>query len=157
MKTDIGEYIVGAYLKIIKECDFVDYNVRPPGGGLEGLNELDVVGLDFKNKIAYLCEATTHIRGVLYNDNRTTVERIKTKYERQKEYANKYLLDFPSRCFMFWSPVVPNGYITRELGKIGGLELVINGKYAQYIDELRKKAKELTHDVGNPFFRMLKY
>ncbi|MCK4733212.1 MAG: hypothetical protein KAT65_12215 [Methanophagales archaeon] len=155
MKTDIGEYIVGAYLKIIKECDFVDYNVRPPGGGLEGLNELDVVGLDFKNKIAYLCEATTHIRGVLYNDNRTTVERIKTKYERQKEYANKYLLDFPSRCFMFWSPVVPKGYITRELGKIGGLELVINEKYAQYIDELRKKAKELTHDVGNPFFRML--
>ena len=155
MKTDIGEYIVGAYLKIIKECDFVDYNVRPPGGGLEGLNELDVVGLDFKNKIAYLCEATTHIRGVLYNDNRTTVERIKTKYERQKEYASNYLLDFPNRCFMFCSPVVPKGYITSELGKIGGLELVINEKYAQYIDELRKKAKELTHDVGNPFFRML--
>ena len=51
MKTDIGEYIVGVCLKIIEECDFVDYNVRPLGGVLEGLNELDVVGLDFKNKI----------------------------------------------------------------------------------------------------------
>jgi len=155
MKTDIGEYIVGAYLKIVKECDFVDYNVRPPGGGLEGLNELDVVGLDFKNKIAYLCEVTTHITGLLYKDNKTTVETIKKKYERQKEYANKYLSDFPNRYFMFWSPVVPKGYITDELKRVNGLELIINEKYAQGIDKLKEKAKELTHDVGNPFFRML--
>jgi len=155
IKTDIGEYVVGAYLKIIKKCDFVDYNVRPPVGGLEGLNELDVVGLDFKNKTAYLCEVTTHITGLLYKDNKTTIEKIKIKYKRQKEYANKHLLNFPKRYFMFWSPVVPKGYITKELKKIDGLELIINKKYAQYIDELREKAKELTNDVGNPFFRML--
>lgn len=155
MKTEIGEYIVGAYLKIIKECDFVDYNVRPAGGGLEGLNELDVLGLNFKNKIAYLCEVTTHIKGVLHKDNITTVERIKTKYEKQKKYANKYLSDFPNRHFMFRSPVVPKGYITKELEKIDGLELIINEKYTQCIDGLREKAKELTNDVGNPFFRML--
>ena len=155
IKTDIGEYVVGAYLKIIKKCDFVDYNVRPPGGGLEGLNELDVVGLDFKNKIAYICEVTTHIRGVLYKNNITTVSKINIKYKRQKEYANKYLSDFPKRHFMFWSPVVPEGYVTKELEKIDGLELVINKKYTQCIDELRIKAKELTNDVGNPFFRML--
>ena len=155
MKTDIGEYIVGAYLKIIKECDFVVYNVRPPGGGREGLNELDVVGLDFKNKIAYLCEVTTHILGVLYKDNKNTVEKIKTKYERQKEYANKQLLYFTNRHFMFWSPVVHEGTITSELEKIDGLELVINRKYTQCIDELKEKAKEKTNDEGNPFFRML--
>ena len=155
IKADIGEYVVGAYLKIIKKCDFVDYDVRPPGGGLEGLNELDVVGLDFKNKTAYLCEVTTHIRGVLYKDNITTVNKIKIKYKKQKEYANKYLSDFPKRYFMFWSPVVPKGYITGELEKIDGLELVINKKYTHCIDELRLKAKELTNDLGNPFFRML--
>jgi len=155
MKTGIGEYIVGAYLKIIEACDFVDYNVRPPGGGLEGLSELDVIGLDFKKKSVYLCEVTTHIKGLLIKDNKTTVEKIKKKYGRQKEYANKYLFDFPSRHFMFWSPVVPRGYITSELGKIDGLELIINEKYAQCIDELREKAKELTNDVGNPFFRAL--
>ena len=155
IKTDIGEYIVGAYLKIIIKCDFVDYNVRPPGGGLEGLNELDVVGLDFKNETTYLCEVTTHIRGVLYKDNKTTIEKIKKKYMRQKEYANKYLPGFLKRHFMFWLPVVPKGYITKELEKIDGLELIINKKYAQYIDELRIKAKELTNDVGNPFFRIL--
>ena len=30
MLTDIGEFIVGAYLQLIEECDFIDYNVRPP-------------------------------------------------------------------------------------------------------------------------------
>lgn len=155
MKTDIGEYIVGAYLKIIKECAFIDYNVRPPGGGLRGLNEIDVVGLDFKNKIAVLCEVTTHIRGTLYTDNKTTVDKINKKYERQKEYANKYLSDFANHQYMFWSPVVPKGYITSELEKIDGLELVINEKYAECVGELRKKAKEKTNDEGNPAFRML--
>ena len=46
MKTQIGEYIVGSYLKERLSCDFVDYNVRPPGGGLAGLAQLDVVGLN---------------------------------------------------------------------------------------------------------------
>jgi hypothetical protein len=155
IKTDIGEYIVGAYLKVIKKGDFIDYNARPPGGGLEGLNELDVVGLDFKNKSVYLCEVTTHIRGILYKDNKTTIVTIKKKYEKQKEYASKYLVDFPKRYFMFWSPVVPKGYLTEELEKIDGMEVVINEKYAQCIDELSAKAKALTNDVGNPFFRVL--
>ncbi len=35
MFTYIGEFIVGAYLQLIEECDFIDYNVRPPGGGLK--------------------------------------------------------------------------------------------------------------------------
>jgi hypothetical protein len=61
IRTGMGEYIVGAYLKIIKKCDFVNYNVRAPIGGLEGLNELDVVGFDFKNKTVYLCLFATHL------------------------------------------------------------------------------------------------
>jgi hypothetical protein len=56
MRTEPGEYLVGAYLKLVEECDVVDYNVRTPGGGLEGLGELDVVGLNFKTKTAYVCK-----------------------------------------------------------------------------------------------------
>jgi len=155
MLTDIGEYIVGAYLKLKLDCDFVDYNVRPPGGGLEGLHELDVIGLDFKNSIAYLCEVTTHIRGLLYEDNATTVERIKKKHERQKEYASNYLTDFAEVHYMFWSPVVPVGYITGHLAEIDGLELRINRKYKECVEELREVARVTTHDTRNPFFRML--
>jgi hypothetical protein len=155
MKTDIGEYIVGAYLKIIKGCDFVDYNVRPSGGGLEGLNEIDVLGLDLKNKVAYLCEVTTHIRGVLYKDYQTTFEKLKNKYEKQKKYASLNLKDFHEKRYMFWSPVVPRGKLTERLKTIDGFELIINEEYSQCINELKEEAKKLTHDTGNPFFRVL--
>lgn len=158
MSIEMGEYAVGAYLKILSGCDFVDYNVRRPGGGLAGLGELDVIGLDFKRKIAYLCEVTTHIIGLLYKDNITTIERIKQKYQKQQKqqsYAKDYLKDFPTCSFMFWSPRVPKGYLTENLTKIKGLELIINEEYTQRIRQLRHKARELTNDIGNPFFRAL--
>ena len=155
MLTDIGEFIVGAYLQLIEECDFIDYNVRPPGGGLKGLGELDVVGLNFNSNTAYLCEVTTHIRGVLYKNNQETISRIKKKHERQKEYAKKYLTNFKNHKFMFWSPVVPVGYITEHLKGIESLESIINGEYKKRIEQLRLLAKNTTHDARNPFFRML--
>ena len=64
MKTEIGEYVVGAYLKLCLECDFVDYNVRPPTSGLEGLAEFDVIGLRFGDTTAYVCEVSTHLGGL---------------------------------------------------------------------------------------------
>jgi hypothetical protein len=155
MPTHIGEYVVGAYLKLKLDCDFVDYHVRPPGGGLEGLQELDVVGLNLRNGIAYLCEVTTHIGGVFYGDNRATVEKIKQKHERQQAYAAKYLPQFNEVHYMFWAPVVPVGYITENLAKVESLELVINGEYKRCVEELRELARATTHDTGNPFFRML--
>jgi len=155
MLTDIGEYIVGAYLKLIEECDFIDYNVRPPVGGLEGLEELDVIGLNFKSSTAYLCEVTTHIRGLLYKNNQESVKRIKKKYERQKNYADQYLTNFENKKFMFWSPVVPVGFITEKLKEVEGLELIINGEYKSRIEKLRMLARNTTHDARNPFFRML--
>lgn len=155
MITEVGEYIVGAYLRIIKGCDFIDYNVRRLEGGVKGLDELDVIGLDFENKVAYLCEVTTHIRGLLYKDNQKTVKRIRQKYDKMKEYAGEYLSGFPTRHFMFWSPIVPRGYITSGLSRIKGLELVINEEYAQCINELREKARVMSNDTGNPFFRTL--
>ena len=156
MKTEIGEYVVGACLKLLKGCDFVDYNVRRPGGGLAGLNELDVMGLDFKNKTVYLCEVTTHLDGLLYGSSRiTTVERIGTKYSKMQEYADNHLSDyFTNRHFMFWSPVVTPSP-KDELKKIKGLELVINDDYAAYIGLLQEFAKKATYDTGNPAVRVL--
>lgn len=154
MLTDIGEYMVGAYLQLKLDCDVVDYNVRPPGGGLEGLEEMDVIGIDLKSHRAYLCEVTTHIRGLLYTDNRTTVERIKKKHERQKRYGAKFLEEFECQ-YMFWSPVVPVGFITEGLSHLIDLQLVINGEYKRRIEELRTLARATTHDARNPVFRVL--
>lgn len=155
MLTDIGEYIAGAYLQQVEQCNFVDYNVRPPGGGLKGLGELDVVGLNFNTNTAYLCEVTTHIRGILYKNNKETVSRVKKKHARQIEYAESQLSNFDNHVYMFWSPVVPVGYVTENLSKIKTLDLVINGEYKNRIGQLKDMAKESTHDTKNPFFRML--
>ena len=155
MQTDLGEYIVVAYLKSIKKCDFVDYNIRIPGGGLKGLSELDVVGLNYNTKTAYLCEVTTHIRGLLYGDNKKTVQKIRQKHEVQKEYAYTILKDFHNIVFMLWSPYVPNGYITDHLKEIETLELVINKDYTSCINEMRVIASKNTNDLGNPFLRTL--
>jgi hypothetical protein len=156
MRIDIGEQIVGAYLKIIERCDVVSYNVRPPGGGLLGLNELDVIGLRFADKTAFVCEVVTHIRGTLYGSGNTgTVTKIVAKHERQKSYAEAHLNDFPAPRYMLWSPRVPVGAITQMLSAYPELELIINSAYKEKVEALRSEARKRTNDEGNDAFRML--
>jgi hypothetical protein len=155
MLTDVGEYLVGAYLQLVDGCDFVQYNVRPPHGGLEGLNELDVVGFNFASKTAYLCEVTTHIRGLLYGTNSETVQKLKDKHERQKAYAVKYLTNFDKLIFQFWSPVVPVGAITSGLSEFKELQLVVNDEYTRRVKKLQELARSTTYDARNPVFRLL--
>lgn len=154
MLTDVGEFLVGAHLQLTEECDVVDYNVRPPGGGLDGLGELDVLGFNFKTNTVFVCEVTTHIRGVLYKNNQETVARITRKHQRQKDYAGRFLKNFGSIRYQFWSPVVPTGYITEHLQRLDTLELIINGAYADRVRALQELAKRETHDARNPVFRM---
>lgn len=154
MLTDVGEYLVGAYLQLHEACDVVDYNVRPPGGGLQGLSELDVMGFNFKTNSVFICEVTTHIRGALYKNNQETVSRIAKKHARQQAYASQYLSDFRNIHYQFWSPVVPKGYITEHLGRIDTLELIINGEYKKRIEQLLELASKETHDARNPVFRV---
>jgi hypothetical protein len=155
MVTDVGEYLVGAYLQLKENCDFVQYNVRPPHGGREGLGELDVVGFNFEEKKAFLCEVTTHILGLQYGTYAGTVQKLREKHERQKAYALKYMTNFENVEFQFWSPVVPNGYLTNELKQFPDLQLVINNEYTRRVRELQALAKCATHDARNPVFRLL--
>ncbi len=156
MHVDIGEQLVGAYFKIIERCDVVSYNVRAPGGKLCGLGELDVVGLRFEDATAFLAEVTTHIRGTLYVDNITTVEKVVQKHERQKAHAESFLANFPKRHYSFWSPYVPVGAITRGIAEASPeLERVINSEYAERIAMLQAEAKLRTNDEGNDAFRLL--
>ena len=155
MPTEVGEYLVGAYLKLIEKCDVVDYNVREPGGGLKGLNELDVVGFRFATNTIYLCEATTHVTGLLYGSgNAETVARIRRKHENQRAYADRFLTQFENKQFMFWSPYVPIGYLTEHLEQIEGLELIINGEYKRRVEDMLDLAKTSTQDTGNQVFRV---
>ncbi|MGE4352037.1 MAG: hypothetical protein AB7E52_07615 [Bdellovibrionales bacterium] len=156
MRTEIGEYIVGAYLKLVLGCDVVDYNVRIPGGKLEGLGELDVVGYNFELGHAFICEVATHILGLDYGGYDETLDRIRRKHERQKIYAERFLKGrFNEIRFMFWSPNVPVGKLTTGLAAIEGMDLILNAAYKKAVGELKTQAQTTSHDTGNPFFRAL--
>ena len=156
MATEIGEFVVGAYLKLKEKCDIVDYNVRPPGGGMAGLGELDVIGLRFSDGTAYLCEVATHLQGLEYGKGYAdSADRVAKKYDRQRKHAERHLERFPNCHFMFWSPRVPRGRLLDTLTRIEGLELVVNRDYRSRVEELRGQARKSTTDIGNPFFRAL--
>ncbi len=154
MATEPGEYLVGAYLKLIEDCDFVDYNVRMPGGGQKGQREIDVVGIRFTTQTAYLCEVATHLSGVNYGGNPETIKRLKEKYAHLQTYADVRLPKFHP-VFMFWAPYVPKGFLTESLSELDGLDLVINGEYKSRVTKLTDMAKSEKQDTGNPVFRIL--
>jgi hypothetical protein len=131
----------------------VDYNTRPPGGGLTGLGELDVIGFDFVEKRVFLCEVTTHLDGMQIGPSaQSTVDKLRSKHERQKVHAKNHLAEFTPR-FMLWSPVVRRGLLA-ELKTIG-FELFVNEQYTNAISELKRHANRSTADANNPAYRVL--
>lgn len=155
MTAEVGEELVGAYLAEILKCDHVSYNVRPPGGGLEGLDEIDVVGLRFQDKTAFLCEVATNILGYMRKSPANSAIRISKKLAGQKRYAHSHLASFPNRHFMFWSPRISSRELLDRLGKIPNLELIINADYSARVIELRRSAKVDGHPTSNSAYRML--
>jgi hypothetical protein len=155
MSTEMGEYLVGAYLKLFCGCGVVDYNARPPGGGLAGLGELDVIGLNFADERAFLCEVATHLDGVQIGKGEDLIlKTLAEKHARQREYA-KYHLHLPKFAvrFMYWAPYVHSGLLA-DL-EATGFELVVNERYTRAMNALRDRAKVSTSDTNNPAFRVL--
>ena len=151
----MGEYLVGAYLKMVVGCDVVDYGVRLPGGKLRGLHEIDVIGFKFSDRSVWMCEAVTHLTGALYGDYDRTVKKLGEKIKFHHDYADGRLQHFPARSSMLWAPWVSSGLRTRLDLELPEVELVVNQEYAKRIDVLLDLAREGAHDTGNPAFRVL--
>ena len=155
MAAEMGELVVGSYLKEVLRCDFVDYNVKPPVSGRAGQFEFDVLGLHFGDGTAFLCEVATHLDGLNYGGNEDTLDKLVQKHRRQRDYASTHLRNFPQHRFMFWSPYVPVGFLTEGLARVTRLELMINADYGQALDALLERAAATTRGTGNAFFRAL--
>lgn len=54
---NIGEEIAGEYLKFVKGCEFIEYNLYTPD--VQG--EIDVIGINIKEKALYVCEVAIHL------------------------------------------------------------------------------------------------
>ncbi|HUV33981.1 MAG TPA: hypothetical protein VMW22_03565 [Candidatus Desulfaltia sp.] len=153
MSSEMGEYLVGAFLKIIMRCEIVTYNQR-----INQQREVDVIGFDFSKNEVNLCEVATHLGGLFYRGgNKDTVNRVRKKMMAIQEYAENTFPNMNKRI-MFWSPYVPEGYMTEEFRKMEdelNISFIINEKYRENVQSLRKMAAEETKDRGEPFYRAL--
>ena len=148
----VGEELVGEYLKLRRGCDFVQYNLRP----VEGNAEIDVVGIDVKNKVLYVCEVAIHTAGLQYTANGkvVNVEKLTRKFDSDIEYARCYFPDHETKP-MLWSAIVKQSKPTskrcqtRDVEAISEhvrakhgveLEVVANRDFLDALRELRQEA-----------------
>jgi hypothetical protein len=54
---NVGEQLVSPYLRCIRRCDFIQTNLYT----VEAHGEIDVVGINLKEKQVYICEVAIHL------------------------------------------------------------------------------------------------
>ncbi|MEZ3163082.1 hypothetical protein ABNG03_01120 [Halorubrum sp. RMP-47] len=97
-----GEQLVGAYLRVVEECDLVTHNQRSMERGDQ--MELDVLGVKStpEGQRIVACEVVTHLDGQLYSGTPSTdewaeygnasyqysLEQISEKFERVVGYLD---------------------------------------------------------------------
>lgn len=162
MNTEMGEYLVGAWLRLKSNCQIVTYDQELTSTGRE-MNELDVIGIDLQSKKVYLCEVATHLAGLNYGaGNKDSADRLEKKFDAALKYSLQNFQGWGIHL-MLWAPYVPEGILTNLLQvmkqrfqeKGATIELVISKTYTARINELRELAKDDIRDRGEPFFRAL--
>jgi len=157
--VDLGESLVGAYLRHVQGCQVVVYNSFLTGQQ----GEIDVVGLhrsETGTREAWLCEVTTHIGGMLIvrKGRDATEEVLREKLGRLREFA---ALTFPDERhhFQWWSPYVPKGKVTAVFEAMAAqdpdFEPVLNEAYTARIQALTDVAGRNSSTTGEPAFRLL--
>lgn len=156
---DIGESLVGAYLRHIVGCQVVVYN----SFFADRQGEIDVVGLEHgERRTAWLCEVTTHIGGMDLRRGSSTAEQILVnKLERLVDFATETFPDDHHR-FEWWSPRVASGLAETMISleaeweaRERDLRFVINQAYTARIRELVEHAAEYPSTTNEPAYRML--
>jgi Holliday junction resolvase-like predicted endonuclease len=165
-----GEEIAGAYLKSCLGCDFLEFNFQTPD--VQG--EIDVVGINIKKRVLYVCEVATHpATGLMYVNPKTkqpdNVERLMKKFTKDIAYAKKYFADY-QHVFMFWSPVVRESSPTAKHNQMADLaditsrvsnetgidiRLVVNEEYQRCLTALREHAARETKELKSPVLRLM--
>lgn len=177
-QAQLGEQLVGAYHKLITDCEVVSYNQRSKTQGEQ--TEIDVIGINSHGdeQVIYTSEVITHLHGTIYpgtpstsrwedygnDDYQYTLEKLWKKFVADHAYVTEIFDDADQYVFQLWAPVIPNGYLTDGLIQLSNdfaaeygqeIELVINEEYTSRVDELRELAAEEKKDYGEPAFRFL--
>lgn len=155
--ADLGESLVGAYMRHVEKCSIVLYN----SFFADQQGEVDVVAVKQEPgqpRVVYLCEVTTHIGAMATN----TVKKVPAKLRRLREFAEQTFPDEEHR-FQWWSPYVNEGATTATFKQLcsewnaegHSLEFVINEDYTERIAALVDAARRKSATTNEPAFRML--
>ncbi len=165
---NVGEEIVAAYLQYVKHCEFIQQNLYTPD--VQG--EIDVVGINLKNKELYVCEVAVHLTtGLRYVKDRqpNNVQKLTDKFSKDIEYAKKYFHGYKMH-FMLWSPIVKySGEETkhdqmRDIEQIRSnikkkykveIDFLINEKFSACLVELKKCAASETKESKSVILRYM--
>jgi hypothetical protein len=170
MTHNIGEEIAGTYLKVCKNCDFVEYNLYTT----EVQGEIDVVGIDTKNKKVFICEVAIHLEtGIQYTNKQNQPDnynRFVKKFEKDITYANNRFDETYEKTFMLWSPIVKNQKETAKHNQLKALndvqeylkkihnvdlQLIINQTFLDCLDNLRTYAGKQSEELKSPILRLM--
>ena len=157
-----GEMLVGAYLKLVEECEIVSYGQHSP---IEGEQmEVDVIGVQPHGEQAVItCEVATHLRGLGYGNSEENRDRVASKFRNAQAYVDRVFGPAETHQFQFWSPNVPKSSADK-LEQVANdfqnrtdsqLELVINETYGERINELRTVASSTYSQRNELAFRFL--
>lgn len=170
--SNVGEQLVASYLKHKKFCDFTQTNVNTIHGDDGHQGEIDVIGLDMKNKKIYVCEVAIHLAtGILYTKNgkSNNTEKLIAKFTRDISYAKQYFPEYDKE-FMLWSPIIKNqkgkeennqqlqvdsacNHIHERYGI--KIQIISNAKFLEKMNDLRKFASTKTEEMSCPILRVM--
>lgn len=156
-----GEMLVGAYLKLVEACEIVAYGQHSPIAGDQ--MEIDVIGIHPGRQEIITCEVATHLRGLGYGNAETNRDKVESKFQNAERYVDRAFGDAESHRFEFWSPKVPTASETKLHAVAEAFEdrtetelaLVINGRYTDRIDQLRRAAGDTCAQRNELAFRLL--
>lgn len=155
---EMGESIVGAYLRQVRGCDLVLYNERTGG-----MSELDVIGIKrgYTDRV-WLCEVATHLEGLQYGNAAQNEAKISAKIVAAQSYASR-VFGADEHIFELWCPRVGIGKNTEWMERMSTaqaaqgitVDFIYNERYAAALQELIEKSRDFTSETGEPAFRML--
>jgi hypothetical protein len=147
---DVGESLVGAYMRQIRGCHTVAFNTFLP----TGQGELDVVGVvnTADGVEVWMAEVAIHLDGLNYGGYTTTVEKVASKVAAARAYAAQVYLDVTPTVEL-WSPVVPSGLVTALAGL--DVDLVVNSEFTDRVNNLARLARAHTKTTGDDAYRFL--
>lgn len=147
---DIGESLVGSYMRQVRGCHSVAFNTH-----VSHQAELDVIGVSNGSGgvRVWLAEVAVHLEGLNYGGYETTAKKVAQKIAAARAYAGEVYPEAAETCFEFWSPVVPQGLVNR-LAEVD-VELVVNTAFTDRVNQLAAEAAKHTRITGDDAYRLL--